>query len=131
MKKITIDRKIWLHGKKQIDHTSDNPEKASMLYRPLDEKMCCIGIYLNQCGVSKKVLLGKGDAVSLIDVDIKLPKEAEWLVDTERYPSGNICSSNSKDAGHLMIVNDGTANEKTIKAMFAKHDVEIEFVGRG
>jgi len=130
MKELIIDRKIWLHGQKQIDHTGDNPEKASMLHRPLDGKMCCIGIYLNQCGVSKTVLLDKSDATSLVEVDIKLPKQAEWLINTDQYPSGSAYTSNTKDAGRLMTANDGTANEKTIKAIFAKHDVEIKFIGR-
>ena len=130
MKKIIIDRKIWLHGKKQVDHTGNVSEKSSMLHRPLDGKMCCIGIYLNQCGISKKDLLERSDATSLVEVDIKLPKQAEWLITTVRYPSGSIYNNNTKDAGHLMTVNDGTANEKTIKRVFAKHDVEIKFVGR-
>lgn len=131
MKKIIIDRKIWLHGKEQIDNTGNNRQKASMLHRPLDKKMCCIGIYLNQCGVTKKVLLGEYDATSLIDDDIKLPEEAEWLVTLGEYSPGNSFSNSSTDARRLMAINDSTANERTIKKIFAKHDVEIEFIDRG
>ena len=122
MKKIIIDRKIWLHGEKDLP-------TGSWLHRSLDGKMCCVGIYLNQCGVSKKDLLDRSDATSLVEVGTKLPKQAEWLTNTVRHPSG-IYIDNTKDAGHLMTVNDTTANEKIIKRMFAKHDVKIKFVGR-
>ena len=123
MKKIIIDRKIWLHGEKDLPI-------GSWLHRSLDGKMCCIGIYLNQCKISKKDLSDMSDATSLVEVGIKLPKQVEWLVRTDGYPSGSIYNSNTKDAGHLMTVNDTTANEKRIKRMFAKHDVEIKFVGK-
>ncbi len=127
MKKIIIDRKIWLHGKKQIDQTCDTPSKASALYRSLDKKMCCIGIYLNQCGIPKKILLDKSDAICILDVGYPLPKQAAWLVDTQGHSSEEY-HNNSIDSGRLMTINDASANENTIKKLFAKHDVEVEFI---
>lgn len=128
MKKLIIDRKIWLHGKKQIDQTGNEPFRASSLYRSLDWKMCCIGIYLNQCGVSKKILLDKPDATSLVDMDVKLPKQVAWLIQTETYTEGGEYHINSTDSGELMKINDRSANENKIKKLFAKHDVEVEFI---
>ncbi len=128
MKKIIIDRKIWLHGKKQIDNTGDKPAKASALYRLLDKKMCCIGIYLNQCGIPKKILLDKPDAMDVLDAGFKLPKQAAWLIKTDTYSSEKEYYNNSEDSGMLMTINDGTANEDKIKKLFAKHNVEIEFI---
>ncbi len=126
MKKITIDRKIWLRGKKMIDQTGDSLELASMLNRPFDGRMCCIGIYLNQCGIAKKDLLDKADPAMLTDSG-DLPKQAEWLIERD---GEHITSyiDNSEVAGKLMTENDGAAREERIAALFAKHDVEIEFI---
>ena len=128
MKELIIDRKIWLRGSKMIDNTSEDFKMNSMLNRPSDKKMCCIGIYLNQCGLTKKVLLDHPDAAMVIDSrGGEFPKEAMWLVNIENYPN-DVYYDNSADAGKLMSENDATANENKITKMFAKHDIKVKFI---
>jgi len=105
MKKITIDRKIWLRG-----------------------KMCCVGIYLSQCKVPKKELLDMPDAASVSEREVKIPKQAEWLLDRRSYGVNDFYCDNSDAAGKLMTLNDRNPNEKKIAAIFAKNGVEIEFI---
>jgi hypothetical protein len=49
LKSFTIDRKVWLRGE----------SGRSMLYRPEDGKMCCLGILMSKCGVPKSVLANR------------------------------------------------------------------------
>jgi hypothetical protein len=50
LKSFTIDRKVWLRGE----------GGQSMLYRPQDSKMCCLGIFMSKCGVPKSALANRG-----------------------------------------------------------------------
>jgi hypothetical protein len=49
LKSFTIDRKVWLRGE----------GGQSMLYRPQDSKMCCLGIFMSKCGVPKSALANR------------------------------------------------------------------------
>jgi hypothetical protein len=112
MKNLVIDRKIWLRG--------EDPE-TSRLFRKEDKKMCCLGIYLNKCRVSKKNLL---DIQSPMSVNVSLPNQAKWLTN----PSGD----NSDLADTLMKRNDNRhitpkRREADIVAGFAKAGVKVKF----
>ncbi|MEK6883939.1 MAG: hypothetical protein AABY22_30190, partial [Nanoarchaeota archaeon] len=100
--KLTIDRKIWLRGQRE----------SALLVK--SGKMCCVGIYLNACGVSSD------DLYNILDPSyLEIPKKAKWLT----------CSSgsNSKSSIDLMNINDkiGTKlkkRETEIKKIFKKHN---------
>ncbi len=114
MRKLVIDRSIWLHGEGKGD---------SYLLRRRDGKMCCLGIYLDACGVSKDLLLSLR-MPSFLEV---IPLEAEWLINDE---DGRARSS--EDVFELAILNDTRAvddRENKIAEVFKKNDVEVEFVG--
>jgi len=51
LKKLVIDRARWIRGKGYGD---------SMLYRPQDKNMCCVGFYARQCkDLSVKQIKGR------------------------------------------------------------------------
>jgi len=113
MRKLTIDRAIWLRGEGFY---------ISALLRGSDAKMCCVGIYLEACGVSRDVLVDVHVAEDVKD----LPEEARWL---RKY--------RDKDGAGLYETNDSTdyqdehVREDRIAAAFARNGVEVEYVGKG
>jgi len=113
-RKVVIDRKSWLRGERVI---------VSRLFRPSDGKMCCLGFYLEACGMSKETLSDKVAPRDLLYTK-ELPEEAKWLI---------FAGANSKSARGLMNANDPThmsdeERESVIIREFAAHDVEVEFV---
>lgn len=108
--RLVIDRKIWLRG-----------DDASYLLRPSDGKMCCLGIYLEACGINKNAMNGVNVPSSLGFI---LPEEAaRWMNEM-----------GCVDATMAMNVNDNVGiddviREQRIAEIFARHDVEVEFVG--
>lgn len=146
LKKLTIDRKVWLRG-----------EGEGELLRASDGKMCCLGIYLKACGKAPRTLLGKAMPSELSKR--VLPEEALWLVkprQPEEDSVGGDDFTNSSVAGQLMGINDDKAylkdketgeyvldedwrpvidpkgesvRERKIKAAFKKQGIEVEFVG--
>ena len=67
MRTLTIDRAVWYRGQ--------GPEESKLL-RSEDGRRCCIGLYLQACGVPDNALRGKPVAVQLFN--IALPPEADW-----------------------------------------------------
>jgi hypothetical protein len=117
MKTITITRKNWLHGEGGY---------TSRLIRRCDEKKCCLGFYLEQCGISPSVLENTS-CPSDLGSDL-IPQEAQWLL-SDRRAYGN----DSKEGERLMNSNDSTRTtdghkEKFIKKTFANHGVKVKFV---
>lgn len=112
--KLVIDRSIWLRGE---------PE-GSMLLRPNDGKMCCVGIYLAACGVPHSRLSSKRSAA---DKGV-VADDGSWLV--ERRNNGLLCSSAA--AIRLYEENDcwsnATDRESKIAELFAANGVDVEFV---
>ena len=111
---LTIDRGIWLQGR--------DSKIGSYLLRPVDEKMCCLGIYLEVLGVTRDRLWNKS---FLTSVGGQIPEEASWLLDN---------GGNSLAALGLADVNDNTKRSKSdrermIANRFAKHGVKVEFIG--
>ena len=111
MRKLIIPVWKWLHGARDSDGGCN-----SYLLRPDDEKQCCLGFYLEACGVSRNRLAGKREPRELHGV----PAEAEWTV------------SDSETVLKLMDINDGSAggrvNRKLIAKLFKQKGVEVEFV---
>lgn len=117
-KQLVIDRSIWLHGEGVED---------SMLLRPSDGKMCCIGIYLHTvCGVPKEELREvrmPGAAV---------PVEAQWL---HNVVEGGYVVTANKVGTELAEVNDwGTIDqtwrERKVTALFRDFGgIDVTFIG--
>ena len=110
---LVIDRTIWLRGE---------GAKASRLLRN-DGKMCCVGIYLEACGVPRGELLDRSTFYILPSAE--KPDQASWLDE----PAFSLAPSH---ATQLYAANDAemcSDREQTIAAIFAKHDVTVTFVG--
>ena len=107
---LIIDRKIWLRG--EID---------SFLVRESDGKKCCLGIYLESCGVKRDRLLQIQDPAYL---EVELPEQARWLM------AGH---QNSDQAGFLMKANDDqqagpTEREEEIRYFFRQIGITVRFI---
>lgn len=73
IRQFTIDRRVWLRGEGPV---------SSYLLRKEDQKMCCVGMYLQACGVSRRMLENRHAAS-------QIPKKyasVAWLRDSERVP---------------------------------------------
>jgi hypothetical protein len=119
MRKLTIDRSTWLRG--------EGSTKA-YLRRKEDSKQCCLGFYCATLGLPTEKL-----------VDVKSPVGVEALYEGALFPiedakwlfGGNVFNV-SEDCHRLTVANDTLAlaedkREETVKEIFAKHDVEVEF----
>jgi hypothetical protein len=109
--KLIIDRKIWLRGEGAM---------KSKLLRSEDDKMCCIGIYCEALGVSKEAL--RDHSGSQVLEGFKLP---DWI----QPPAGD----SEGDLFSAYEINDDSGvrdydRERTLTAIFARHDVEVEFI---
>ena len=105
-----IDRKIWLRG--------EGTDMSSLLRR-MDDKQCCLGIYLEACGMPRDMLREISEPAYVLTT---LPEETLWLMDTEKYQDIN-----------LMTINDNqdlweTQRERKIAEIFAQHGITVEFV---
>lgn len=105
MKRLVIDRSIWLRGE---------GGNNSYLLREEDGKKCCLGIYLGACGTPDELLSGHVGTGQIV-----LPEEAKWL---------------DQGADAFMIVNDdphtpASTRERGIEALFASHGIQVTFVG--
>jgi hypothetical protein len=113
---FTIDRKTWLQGE---------GSEASRLLRPEDNKRCCLGFYLESCGVSVRKLL---DKKAPSDVNCSL-KRGAWLL------TGWNDREASHDASELMTINDcmgmyKRSREKRVRELFAGNGILVKFKGK-
>jgi hypothetical protein len=113
--KLIIPREKWERG------------KPSALYNPDNGKSCCVGLYLQACGLSTETLSLKRTANSVLLRD-KIPGDAKWLV-------GPYCESAPSDvAADLYEANDRRfISEKERESLIAERfmsggDVEVEFI---
>jgi hypothetical protein len=118
--KLTIDRNVWLRGEGPV---------ASELLRASDGKRCCVGIYLTALGVSDDRIRGKG-IVGMLEAETRASVPG-WL--SEARSSSLASTGVPSDVTCLYDTNDfdtATAadRERIIAEIFAKHDVEVEFV---
>ncbi len=114
--KLQIKVSEWFH---RPNFQTEKPE--SCLYDPSNGKKCCLGFYLNACGVPLEVM--KFISTPILARDI-IPEQAKWLIT-------DISSNNSEEANRLMVANDGgirrITNREVIRTIFADHGVEVEF----
>ena len=111
-RELTIDRDIWLRG-----------ENDSYLLRQSDGRQCCLGIYLESCGLSPHWMIGKQEATLL---DVELPEQAEWLIREGKH-------FNSEVAGELMSTNDDRNlseenREEEIIRLFSTVCITVRFI---
>jgi hypothetical protein len=107
---FTIDRSKWFRGGK--------PEDSRLLRD--DGKQCCVGFYLEACGVPRKHLLRANYFPR--DTTPTVPAGADWLMV-------------SRDAGEasVYVVNDapGYSEEKReslLTKLFADQGIDVTFV---
>jgi hypothetical protein len=125
MMKVTIKRSEWYRG---------NGGKGSALLRDVDGMKCCVGFFALACGMERDVIMGRSEIRDVPNYDnTELPEPAKWMAE---YGAGWLL--NTDDAREIYNLNDRPVCELTTKSeeererglaeLFAKHDVELEFV---
>lgn len=140
MREFTIKRSIWDRGErfKEERKKRDRTPNPALKHHE-DGKMCCLGFYLQACGVPVEALRGHPDPKAVLEADnIEFPQEAQWLVFLdhpeldEHEMEGQQCMSvwwdNSGTCQELMTANDDEAisdeeREAAVQRLFAKHAV--------
>lgn len=128
---VRADRKIWVRGAPVL-HENEYGEKRTRDSKLLDRHggMCCVGIYLQACGVSDEDML-ESPGVEDVKPDDKesFPSEAAWLLGDNHL--------NSDAAANLYLCNDkeGIGDEAKREALIVKHfrvqGVDFQFFGEG
>lgn len=119
VKSFTIDRAKWLSG------VYGEYFNGSMLYRPEDGRMCCLGFYCEASGIPKKKM-----ANVPMPAELALGNIPSWL----RNLNDDAFSWSSSDAASdIARMNDDikkrTQREAAITRAFAKQGVKVRFVG--
>jgi hypothetical protein len=121
VKSFVIDRGEWLPKE------AHGPDGTSKLFAPESGRMCCLGVYLRACGLSKESLSGKMMPGNHLGEPIP-----EWLIHDK-------WSGPSLDAYELANINDAiqlfegvslAEREKLIVSKFAKQGIKVRFKGR-
>lgn len=124
-KKFTIDRSKWACG-----DVEEKFNTTSMLRDPKSGAMCCLGFYLKSCGVPNKELDSRALPSSLNEK--KLPASTTWLLgpnlEGEREGHNNRQDDFTSPNDDLEMAQN--SREAKIRALFAEHDIDVEFVGR-
>lgn len=109
--KFEIDRSRW--------HRGQGGEGSKLLRQ--DDKMCCVGLYLESCGVPRAKLLDVAYASGVV-----LPEQAKWLLDNSKnqcqYPGTELAVRNDS-----FNDDDEKSREEDIARLFAENDVEVTF----
>lgn len=115
---LTIDRAKWLNFQ-VLNYSFLNPR----LLCPKSDLMCCLGIYLEKCGVPKEKLNNKRVPSQL---GTALPEQAKWLIsdsDSVDSPQGLLIDAND----HIVC---NKTRENIITKLFAAHgNVKVKFTG--
>lgn len=116
IKEFVVDRAVWLRGE-----GSEN----SRLLRRQDDKMCCLGIYLDACGIAAEKL---EDQATPEDVD---PSEdiPAWL-----YRLTKDSKECTAKVWNLIDTNDDedipeTEREAEVERLFANEGIKVTFTG--
>jgi hypothetical protein len=111
---LVIDRSRWLRGVSG---------EESLLLRPTDSKMCCLGFLGIACGIAASDISGMGEPI-----EVPSDKWPTWLQQTnDGY------ASDAKVVNRLIEINDDTGftdadREADLRDVFAKHGVKVEFI---
>ncbi len=124
VKKFEISRNVWLRG-------DDNP---AYRYRERDGKMCCLGIYLQACGLSAENLSGRHQPADVKDKILtgceRRKQDFSWLF---KQPGNTHDGKGSKRVMDLVEANDsaltdGPSRESQVENLFAEEGIEVTFV---
>jgi hypothetical protein len=111
--KLVIDRKTWGRG--------GNFDKRSCLYEASSGKKCCLGFYAETLGADLKSMVNEDGTAPLLARRGQPVNWPDWMW--------------GESLGRLVHANDESAvftekcREAKITEEFAKHAVEVEFVG--
>jgi hypothetical protein len=134
---FTIVRRRWRRGK-QIEG------KGSYLRNEKDGKMCCLGFYLEACGVPRAEINGRGMPYQVLNNALDQKKKvavlkqlrvagARWLVILRGHSAGVPASyDNDEITEDLVDANDNkklssAKIEEKVAALFAKKGVKVRF----
>ena len=118
--KLTIDRDVWLRG--------EGPDESYM-HREEDGKMCCLGIYLEACGIPKEAMTQlKTPAEPLRKHNPDPGKDVSWAI---MMNNGRL--TNSPITNQLMRINDSIGideanREDSVREILGERGIEVEFV---
>ena len=138
MRKIQIDRRTWIRGDDTVAATAEDGTpyaQGSMLLRPADGHMCCVGQVCVQLGIPAKKLEGVATVDDLFNDKVEVPEE---LREPNRYAS----SYNDEEAesfveadglGLAYSINDDPDTtdeykEAELIPLFAKLGLDVEFI---
>ena len=131
---FVIDRNVWGRGGEEGGYLLSTPCNGS--------KMCCLGIFLEACGVDRDALLNNSEPRDLFR---SIPEGARWLVNyldsASEFDPGSFDPRYSaapdiqpQDVRDVMAVNDAddiseTERERKTAAFFAAHGITVTFTG--
>lgn len=131
-RKFVIDRSKWVCGWKDLDSrqlkSTDSRSKYGRGKAKLLNKegfQCCLGQISSQCGIEDDVLLDvpmpEGDEFNNVSFLFDLLEEENQI---DIYNTLEECAAHLNDSG--MTVDK---IEQELTKLFAKQDIELEFVG--
>ena len=131
MKHVQIDRTKWIRGDKN----------NSMLYRPSDDKSCCVGLVCEALGVSKTDMAHVGTVEDLVSPGREVKVPSEFTIENAEAHTCNCEHCNSSmpafserfTLSELYAINDSedlnnTERESTLIPLFASLGIEVEFI---
>ncbi len=114
--KFTIDRSKWIRGEGWHN---------TCLYRPKDDKLCCLGFFSLACGLTKEDIANKK---APRDIEDKLHLYPDWALEVDLYDQGTFLN-------YIIDVNDELSKyiseedrEKELTNLFSNLGIEVEFI---
>lgn len=117
MASFKVFRESWLRGEGSV---------TSLLYRPADQRMCCLGQIAFQAGVPLQELAHVGALVNVSMLD--LPQELNPFVHEHNRLENSDFTSDCMRANDTFEIKSDDAREARLKGLMATAGVEIEFV---
>jgi hypothetical protein len=129
VKEFTIDRERWFVGMPGGTSGELRIAKGDEDYSPCDYgRQCCLGFYLNACGVPQKQLVGQALPNDLAILRTIAPEGMRWLFakdGSDNYSASVVKLVSTNDRGRIKAKD----REARIKEGFAKQGVTVRFVG--
>jgi hypothetical protein len=140
MREFTIKRSLWDRGERFKEERKERDRVPNPALKHVqDGKMCCLGFYLEACGVPVENLKGHPDPKAVLENNnIELPQEAQWLVfldhpdldesEMEGHQCMTVWWDNSGPCQELMEANDDEViaedtREARVQRLFAEHAI--------
>jgi len=133
--KFTIDRSKWRTGRYGVsDDEVPNIGPSQLLNE--DGFMCCLGFYLEACGLHRDALFTQLDPSQVLESDAAEPEQIPaWLLNAGdldetggKVQSSDLCNSLISDNDDDEYLLDDT-RETSIANRFLEVGVDVEFVG--